>query len=319
MRISIAMATYNGAIHLQEQLDSFLAQTRQPDELVVCDDGSTDATLDILGRFCQKASFSVKIIRNDTNLGFTKNFEKALSNCSGDLILLSDQDDVWFANKVDVLEKAFLAEPKKLLAVHDGKLVDEKLVWHGATKLGQVIAGFGSDNSLVMGALTALRREFLLYALPIPNGIVGHDVWLHNIAQLLNTRFVINQPLQCIRRHASNTSNWIASSIEKINRLDVWRSQFQTSVATGYEDRIFINESGQACLKNLLNQKVMFSPEVIEKSLCFLAQERKALDNRNSLLKANPLKRKILSVQMLFRGDYRFFNGIRSFLRDIAR
>jgi len=313
------MATYNGAIHLQEQLDSFLAQTRQPDELVVCDDGSTDATLDILGRFCQKASFSVKIFRNDTNLGFTKNFEKALSNCSGDLILLSDQDDVWFANKVDVLEKAFLANPKRLVAVHDGKLVDEKLVWHGATKLGQVIAGFGSENSLVMGALTALRREFLLYALPIPNGIVGHDVWLHNIAQLLNTRFVINQPLQSIRRHGSNASNWIASSIEKINRLDVWRSQFQTSVATGYEDRILINESSQACLKNLLNPKVMFSPEAIEKGLSFLAQERKALDNRNSLLKANPLKRKILSLQMLFRGDYRFFNGIRSFLRDIAR
>lgn len=322
MRISIAMATYNGAIHIQEQLDSFLAQTRQPDELVVCDDGSSDATLDILGRFRGKAQFSVSIFRNSTNLGFTKNFEKALSNCSGDLILLSDQDDVWFANKVDVLEKAFLANPEKLVAIHDGKLVDEELVWHGATILGQVIAGFGSKNFLATGALTALRREFLSYTLPIPDGIVGHDVWLHNIAQLVNTRFIIDQPLQSIRRHGSNTSYWIASSIQKINKLDVWKSQFRTAVAKGYEDRILINESSQIYLKNLKNLKNhegVFSREALKESLCFLVKERKALDRRDSLSKADPLKRRALSLQMLFRGEYVFFNGIKSFLRDIAR
>ena len=71
MRISIAMATYNGAKYLQEQLESFLSQTRQPDELIVCDDGSGDATLDILERFRQSAPFAVQIHRNETRLGFT--------------------------------------------------------------------------------------------------------------------------------------------------------------------------------------------------------------------------------------------------------
>src|SRR5215217_2190591 len=102
MRISIAMATYNGAGYLQEQLESFLSQTRQPDELIVCDDGSGDATLDILERFRQSVPFAVQIHRNETRLGFTKNFEKALLKCSGDLVFLSDQDDVWFAPKVAV-------------------------------------------------------------------------------------------------------------------------------------------------------------------------------------------------------------------------
>jgi glycosyltransferase involved in cell wall biosynthesis len=127
VRISIAMAAYNGAKYLQEQLDSFLSQTRQPDELIVCDDGSSDATRDILERFRQSAPFAVQIHRNETRLGFTKNFEKALLRCSGDLVFLSDQDDVWFTTKVDVVEKALLSHPEKLLVVHDGKLVDEKL------------------------------------------------------------------------------------------------------------------------------------------------------------------------------------------------
>lgn len=319
MRISIAMATYNGAQHLQEQLDSFCSQTRQPDELVVCDDGSSDATLDIVERFRQKAPFDLRLHRNATNLGFTKNFEKALSNCSGDVIVLSDQDDVWFPNKLDVLEKSFLANPEKFVVVHDGQLVDEHLVWHGATKLGQILAGIGSANSLVMGALTAIRQEFLSYALPIPDGVVGHDVWLHNIAQLLDTRLVINQPLQSIRRHTSNTSNWIASSVRPIGKLDVWRSQFKTVVATAYDDRLRINEASQDLLKRLLHDKNNFSRDAIEKSLAYLGAEQTALNYRSRLATSSWPNQKIMSLKMLLSGDYQFFNGYKSFFRDITR
>jgi glycosyltransferase involved in cell wall biosynthesis len=319
MRISIAMATYNGAQHLQAQLDSFRSQTRQPDELVVCDDGSIDATLDIVERFRQKARFDVRLHRNATNLGFTKNFEKALSNCSGDVIMLSDQDDVWFPNKLDVLEKVFLAKPEKLVVVHDGQLVDEHLVWHGATKLGQILAGIGSANSLIMGALTAIQREFLSYALPIPDGIVGHDVWLHNIAQLLDTRLVINKPLQSIRRHTSNTSNWIASSVRQISELDVWRSQFKTVAAIAYDDRLRINKASQHLLKRLLHDRNNFPRGAIEKSLAYLGSEQSALNYRSRLATSSWPIQKIMSLRMLLSGDYQFFNGYKSFFRDITR
>jgi glycosyltransferase involved in cell wall biosynthesis len=81
--VSIALTTYNGALHLQEQLDSYVKKTRRPDEVVICDDGSTDDTLSIITEFVKTAPFSVRVIRNNYNLGYTQNFAKALSLCVG--------------------------------------------------------------------------------------------------------------------------------------------------------------------------------------------------------------------------------------------
>jgi glycosyltransferase involved in cell wall biosynthesis len=319
MKVSIAMATYNGARYLPDQLDSFLRQNRQPDELVVCDDGSTDATPEILGWFRQGVPFPVHLYRHKKNLGFAKTFETAISNCSGELIFLSDQDDIWFPTKIGVVEQTLLSTPGKLLLVHDGELVDENLVSHGVTYQRQVLAGYRSLDHLATGALTAVRRELLQYALPFPAGVVGHDGWLHDIARLLHTRLVLEQPLQLVRRHSSNTSAWVASSIKKINALDVWRSQRQSAVATGYEDRILINELSHARLADALNKGNFFSHDALEDSLFHLESERRALGERNRLTEANSIKRKIIAVQMFLRGDYRHFNGYRSFLRDLAR
>lgn len=318
MRISIAMATYNGAEYLREQLESFLSQTRQPDELIVCDDGSGDGTLDILERFRQSAPFAVQIHRNETRLGFTKNFEKALLKCSGDLVFLSDQDDAWFASKVEVVEKAFRSHPEKRLVVHDGKLVDEKLEWYGATKLGQVMSGYGTSDALIMGALTAMRRDFLSCALPVPEGIVGHDMWLHSLAKHLNARLVLDQPLQLIRRHSSNTSNWIASSTRKIGWFDVLLSQIKTMPATGYEDRLRINKSSLERLLQIPDDDRRFSQNAINSSMDYLVSERRALKHRNTIRHVSFIKRKAMSVQLLLAGGYRFFNGYKSFLRDFT-
>ena len=90
--ISIAMATYNGAKYLREQIDSILAQTIQDFELVVCDDCSSDDTWDILKQYSD-ADKRIKVFRNESNMGFKRNFEKAMSLCGGDYIALSDQDD----------------------------------------------------------------------------------------------------------------------------------------------------------------------------------------------------------------------------------
>src|ERR1017187_10286490 len=97
--VSIAMATYNGEKFLSKQLESFSCQTLMPDELVVCDDGSRDGTLAILEAYAAEAQFPVRIIKNDTNLGYSANFAKATSLCKGEIILFSDQDDIWFDDK----------------------------------------------------------------------------------------------------------------------------------------------------------------------------------------------------------------------------
>lgn len=100
LTVSLALCTYNGEKFLLEQLQSFLAQTRQPNELVVCDDVSSDRTLEILNEFAQCAPFPVRIFVSDMTLRSTKNFEKAIGLCEGDIIFLSDQDDVWFPDKL---------------------------------------------------------------------------------------------------------------------------------------------------------------------------------------------------------------------------
>lgn len=313
------MATYNGAAHIQQQLESFLSQTYPPDEVVVCDDCSTDETIEILESFRESAPFTVAIHRNEKNLGYTKNFEKALQNCSGELIFLSDQDDVWFPNKVERVTDVFLAHPDKLLVIHDGELVDENLVSHGATKLRQIKKGYGTDKSFVTGALTAIRSSFLPYIIPIPLGIIGHDRWIHNLARLVKTRIVIDQALQLIRRHSSNTSTWVASSVHRISWWDVLRSQLETPAANGYLERLRMNEASQIRLRNTTNNDDLFSTEVISEAINYLIREQKALLARESLLGQKSFNRKVLSVQLLLRNDYRFFDGYKSFFRDIAR
>jgi len=95
MKISVAMCTYNGSRFLENQLNSIGAQEVQPFELVICDDGSTDSTVQIIEAFRETVSFPVHLHRNSTNLGSTRNFQEAIELCRGDIIALCDQDDYW--------------------------------------------------------------------------------------------------------------------------------------------------------------------------------------------------------------------------------
>lgn len=318
MKVSIAMATYNGGEYLQGQLDSFLAQTRRPDELVVCDDGSTDGTMDTLERFAELADFDVKIVRNSQNLGFVRNFEKCMRICTGDVIFLSDQDDVWFENKVGTVEGEFVAHPDVVVIAHDARLVDENLQCYGATMRSQSLAGFGSDDSVVSGAVTALRRRFLGHALPIPDGVIGHDVWLHELARLLKARLVLVDQLQLTRRHSSNTSKWVASSTKKINRFSVWSAHLRTCVAADYSDRHSLNSALQSAIDSI-REAGDFPPAVLVDASSLLEIERAAIGERDRLVQAGWMARRFRAVRMLACGKYRHFNGLASFLRDFLR
>ena len=124
LRFSVAMCTYNGVLHLPEQLDSIARQQRPPDELVVCDDSSTDHTVQVLESFAGQVSFPVRIVRNDSNLGYQRNFLKAIALCSGDLVALSDQDDVWYPSKLARLETIFAANSGLAGVFSNGDLID---------------------------------------------------------------------------------------------------------------------------------------------------------------------------------------------------
>jgi glycosyltransferase involved in cell wall biosynthesis len=123
-RISVAMATYNGEKHIREQLDSIARQDLLPLELVVTDDGSTDATLQIVGDFARDAAFPVRVFRNETRLRFADNFLKAASLCEGDLIAFCDQDDIWMEKKLSICSE-FLADERVLLAIHSAQTITQ--------------------------------------------------------------------------------------------------------------------------------------------------------------------------------------------------
>jgi len=217
LTISIAMATYNGESFLQEQLDSFLWQTRLPDELVVCDDGSTDRTLDILERFARQAPFPVKIYQNPQNLGSSKNFEKAITLCSGDLIYLSDQDDVWLPDKLREMEQAFLKYPNASYVFSDAFVVDEKLqmlrpslgdyyhlsfdeVTHFAP--GEFFIQLISlRNMVIHGCTMVINAELKDYLLPIPD-YWGHDHWISILGSLVFEVIAVPSKLIKYRQHS---------------------------------------------------------------------------------------------------------------------
>jgi len=191
MRVSIALCTFNGAAYLSEQLASFERQTVLPDEIVVCDDGSSDTTLDLVKNFAERYPVPVRLFENGTNLGSTKNFEKAIMLCRGDVILLSDQDDVWEPEKVDKIRNAFLSNPDAAYVFTDAKLVGpdgrnmQRTLWNsvGFDLDRQLLFDRGHQSevllrrSIVTGATMGFRRTLLPLVCPICEDWV-HDGWI---------------------------------------------------------------------------------------------------------------------------------------------
>lgn len=315
------MATYNGERYLQEQLNSFAKQSHLPDELVICDDGSTDDTAKIILGFMNTSPFKVNFIQNEQNLGHVQNFAKAMALCSGDIIFLSDQDDMWFPNKIETVMRVFHQNSNFRVVIHDGELTDGNLLPSGQTKMSQIRRGYGAAEMASTGALTAVRRCFLEYVLPIPSGIAAHDSWLHNLASLLQSRrLVLEQTLQYVRRHDENTSSWIVNSASELSRLDVIRAQANTVPANDYTDRLIMNTSLRARLDNTIELSENSSDlRAAQIGQAWLARELKAIQSRQALVSAGPTSRRVRAAQMLFKREYSFFNGIRSFIRDISR
>jgi glycosyltransferase involved in cell wall biosynthesis len=318
MKISIGLAVYNGEKYLQDQLDSYLLQTQYPQELVICDDCSSDNSVKIIKEFKKIAPFDVLIYENDNNLGFTKNFEKVLSLCSGSIIFLSDQDDVWSSNKIRTISRVFEKNLEVMAVIHSGYLSNKTLEFIGNDKLSQIMRGYGSDQVFVTGALSAFRKELVEFALPFPANLVSHDGYLHYIAKVMGKRIVLKDILQTIRRHENNTSEWIVNSLEKINRFDALNAQFKSPVAENYNDRLEINQAAQKVFHSKKMRSNLDSKS-LRNALSFLKKEKIAIKKRNSLVHKSSFIGKIHAISMMLRGDYRYFNGFKSFIRDLMR
>lgn len=193
MRLSVVMCTLDGASYLPEQLDSIGAQRQPPDELVVCDDGSTDGTIEIVRAFAERAPFPVTLRVNDTRLGVIRNFGQAVAAASGDWIALADQDDIWHVDKLERLLVAAERRPGVGLLFSDAVLIDEQgrgtgqRLWQAlAIDAGKQrrLAGPRALNVLlecgtVTGSTAMFRASWRPLVLPFPDDLdLLHDAWL---------------------------------------------------------------------------------------------------------------------------------------------
>ncbi|HYV10578.1 MAG TPA: glycosyltransferase family 2 protein, partial [Pyrinomonadaceae bacterium] len=217
MKISVAMCTYNGAEFLSAQLQSIITQSRPPDEIVICDDRSTDDTPKLLEKLATESPIPIKLHINDQNLGSVKNFERAISLCNSDVIALSDQDDVWRNDKLQLFETILNNSPSAGIVFSDAAIVDQDLkplnrrmwdeVGFDAHKRKLVRTGHALEVLItgwtVTGATMAFRSRFVKLSLPIPEGIAMiHDGWIALTIAAVADVVALDEPLIQYRQHA---------------------------------------------------------------------------------------------------------------------
>lgn len=318
MYVSIAMATFNGGMYLQEQLESLLNQTRLPDELVVCDDVSNDGTLLLLEGFAARAPFPVKVYSNEINLGFSQNFSKALGLCVGDLVFLCDQDDVWLPDKINIVMQCFEERPEIQLVIHDLDYCKENLMPIGQTKIERMSELFDLQKDYVVGMATAIRGTFLRLCLPIPdNKNVGFDNWLHACSNVVEGKVVIEDVLALYRRHASNATTSNGLNVDFVTDRDYFIKNRRLMSKTlinheaplalyvwMQEHKLLLSELGYVQI-NCLNRK-------LEKQKLLAS----SLKRRSYILSAPRTSRLQLILSLYFDGGYAFFSGVRSAVKD---
>lgn len=321
MKISIAMATYNGAKYLQEQLDSFMNQTRPPDEVVVCDDGSSDNTLDILEKFRDAAPFDVEIHKNENNTGLVQSFGTAISLCRGDLIFLSDQDDYWLDSKLAVVEKAAFDDEKAVLFINDATIAFAELASTGSTLLGWYRSKGISDSCLKIGCCVAVRGWFVKKLLPFPKQFVFHDEWLVRFADGLGRKKIVDNSLQLWRRHENCSSEFSAwdRSPGKIRKLYSYtrainvRRRRERREREIMSKRVFMEKAKE--LKT--DEELEYMHDDIVIFIRNLEREIKVLAKRFDLKKKNIFIRLILGIIFLKKGGYNKSGGIKAYLGDV--
>lgn len=222
--VSVALCTHNGARFLEAQIRSIRAQTYPPAEVVLSDDASSDGSVDLVYRTLEDHShrtapspMALRVLRNAQPLGARANFEQAVRHCTGDLIVLCDQDDVWHPGRLRRLVDFMEARPDLDLVHSDARLVDSDGRPLGKTlfqafgllsrELEQIHAGAALDvllrRSCVTGATTMFRRRLLEAALPFPPEW-WHDEWLALIAAAVGRTDVVEEALIDYRQHAAN-------------------------------------------------------------------------------------------------------------------
>ncbi|MEX0930071.1 MAG: glycosyltransferase [Candidatus Paceibacterota bacterium] len=212
--VSVALGVFNGEAYIAEQIASILAQTRPVDELIISDNASSDASVSIVQDIisADQSGTTIVLVESDENVGYTKNFERAISHCSGDLIFLSDHDDVWDPAKVEEVESVFQKDPGVSMVYHDAEYTDPSLNLLGRTVFEQrpYLSREREPREMirrpgVKGCCMAFTARVKDAAVPFVPGL-GKDVWLVYIASALGRIVPLSRCLILYRRHEGTLS-----------------------------------------------------------------------------------------------------------------
>lgn len=206
IRCSVAMATYNGEKYIKDQIDSILKNMSEQDELVISDDGSTDNTVNIIKEYNDNR---IKLI-DGPHKGVKQNFANAIEESKGKYIFLSDQDDIWMENKIELVLNTF-KENDTSIVIHDAEVIDENLEVTISSFFEYRNSGKGILKNIYkntyIGCCMAFKADLKEYILPIPNNIEMHDQWIGILGETKGEGSIfLEEKLIQYRRHSNNVS-----------------------------------------------------------------------------------------------------------------
>ena len=259
--ISVALACYNGENFIYEQIQSIINQTITDLEIIICDDKSTDNTIDIIHNIKDKR---IKLYQNNIQLGVVKNFEKAISLCNGEYIALSDQDDVWVEKKLEKQLNQYIIEREKrpsgpLLLYHDLILVDKELevLKDSFWKLYK-ISNFSLAKNLFdnhfTGCTTFFDKITSEYYLPFISTDILHDHSMSILTNCFGKNIEMNEKLIKFRRHQNNSTNTNKENnlLKKLSNSNKYEKEIKFAKKFYHENKQKLNETQQKTFEKFI-------------------------------------------------------------------
>ena len=320
--ISVALCTHNGAAFVREQIESILAQSVPVTQIVLSDDASTDETVSLVERAVRESPLprpELLVLRNVPALGVVANFEQAVRACTGDLIALCDQDDVWMPDKLAQFVECFTAEPDLLLAHSDATLVTADRTPLPDSLLDSLEATPGERRhlvdgrsyytlirrNLVTGATVVFRRGLLDHAAPFAPSWV-HDEWLAIVAAAISRTLLIDGRLIEYRQHEGNQIGASKPSLSyKLRKLREPRQE---------------RNRGLVARSIALADRLESLGAVVDPSRLAHARAKLAHEKWRLALPSNPVLRAPRIVAAVVSGRYSSFSrGIMDAARDLLQ
>jgi glycosyltransferase involved in cell wall biosynthesis len=317
--VSVALCTCNGERFLRQQLDSIQSQSQPVNEIIICDDCSDDTTAEIVLEFAAETSVPVKWFRNLLRLGVTKNFEKAISLCSGEIIFLCDQDDRWLPQKVEILVGQ-LGQNPAAMAFSNAAVVKDDLtplgyrlwssIWFDDGEQQRVKSGDALPvllrHAIAAGATLAFRSKYLPLILPIPSLPHSHDIWITLLLACVGNILPIDQDLIQYRLHGANQVGMREYGL--LDQIRMARHQLKTSAFANLAD---LHEAAYARLAS------QDSYPVEPKSLALLQEKIRHSRLRHDMPKRWLSRSGVVLTEIRQRNYQKYSYGWKSVLQDL--